>query len=320
MVKRRPRLQPLLGDAPVSDPKQDQLDRLPFAKTLATTILSMKGQDSFVFGLCGPWGSGKSSVLKLVAAELEANRARNKPLIFDFNPWWFSGQDQLLKAFLSQFGSALGRVDTGGRLSALGSKLSTLGRLLRPFAQIPGAAVVQKVSETLEGGGDATKNLGDQLSADVGQIRCEIDELLRQQEQRVVVVMDDIDRLTADEISQLFLIVKAVADFPNTVYLLAFDHGVVTKAIHEVLHLDGVSYLEKIVQVQIDIPPATPVQLQTLFLAQMEALLGSNAVTDQSKIDFANLFHDGLKNFFQTPRQVKRLTNVLRVLYPAVEG
>jgi len=310
----------LLADVPISLPKQDQLGRTSFAKTLAKTIKSMKGLDSFVFGLCGPWGSGKSSVLKLVIRELQAGRGRNKPVIVNFNPWWFSGKDQLLDAFLGQLASVLGRIDTGERVAALGSKLTRLGKVLRPFSWIPGASVVKDASDVLQAGGEATRQIGEEISADVNRLREEIDELLRQEKRRIVVVMDDIDRLTAHEIAQLFLIVKAVADFPHTVYLLAFDHSVVAKAINETLRLDGAAYLEKIVQVQIDIPPASPLQLQTLFLSQLDGLLDSSAVTETAKKDFANLFHDGVKEFFRTPRSVKRLTNVLRVLFPAVEG
>jgi predicted KAP-like P-loop ATPase len=309
-----------LADVPVRDSKQDQLGRSTFVKALARTIKSMKGEDSFVFGLCGPWGSGKSSVLRLVTAELQRDRASNNPLVIDFNPWWFAGHDQLLEAFLGQLGSALGRIDTGGRVSALGSKLSNLGKLLRPFGVIPGASVVKNAGEALEAAGGATTSLGERLSGDVNQVRREIDELLRKNEQRLVVVMDDIDRLTAQEMAQLFLIVKAVADFPYTIYLLAFDQGVVTKALSDILHVDGVSYLEKIVQIQIDIPPSSPIQLQSLFLSHLDGLLQSDAVTDKAKNDFANFFHDGLKNFLRTPRHVKRMSNVLRVLYPAVEG
>src|SRR5437588_4933907 len=122
----------LLADVPVDRPQDDQLGRVPFARTLAKTITSMKGLDSFVFGLCGPWGSGKSSILKLVERELRSGRSKTKPLVCNFNPWWFSGQDQLLRAFLSQLGSVAGRVDQAGRLSKLGEKLSTFGKILRP--------------------------------------------------------------------------------------------------------------------------------------------------------------------------------------------
>jgi predicted KAP-like P-loop ATPase len=319
-ARSRRKHQALLADVPVDLPKDDQLGRAPFAKTLATTIKSMKGLDSFVFGLCGPWGSGKSSVLKLVERELESGRSANNPLVCNFNPWWFSGQDQLLRAFLNQLGSIAGRIDTGGRVSGLGQKLSTLGKILRPVSWIPGARVVKDISEVLDSSGEAAKKLGEELSLDVTQIRKDIDSLLRESKQRIVVMMDDIDRLTAQEIAQLFLIVKAVADFPNTVYLLAFDHAVVSKAISSALGLDGAAYLEKIVQVQIDIPPANPVKLQQLFLSQLDGLLDGIGVSEPAKKDFANLFHDGLKEFLHTPRSVKRLTNVLRVLLPSVRG
>ena len=130
----------LTADAPIESAKQDELGRLPFAKSLARTITRMKGQESFVFGLCGPWGSGKSSVLKLVARELEKGRSEAKPLILDFNPWWFSGRDQLLQAFLAQLDAAIGRQDTGERTKKLGKRLATFGKILRPFSLIPGAA------------------------------------------------------------------------------------------------------------------------------------------------------------------------------------
>ena len=310
----------LLADVPVVRPGDDQLGRVPFAHTLANTIKSMRGTDPFVFGLCGPWGSGKSSILNLVERELHAGRGKKKSIVFKFNPWWFSGQDQLLRAFLSQMGTFIGRIDTGKRVSKLGEKLSLFGKVLRPLGWIPGAGVVKEVAEVLEAGAEGSKKLGEELTQDVAGIRKEIDELLKASEQRIVIVMDDIDRLTAPEIAQLFLIVKAVADFPNTVYLLAFDHAIVCKAITSTLGLDGAAYLEKIVQVQIDIPPCGPVLLQQLFMVQLQHVLDEKAITEKSKQDFGNLFHDGLKEFFQTPRSVKRLTNVLRVLLPAVQG
>src|SRR5437870_2131474 len=78
---RGSRSRPLLADVPVEQSKDDQLGRSPFARNMAKTITSMKGTDSFVFGLCGPWGSGKSSALKLVLEALGTGRAKNKPLI-----------------------------------------------------------------------------------------------------------------------------------------------------------------------------------------------------------------------------------------------
>jgi predicted KAP-like P-loop ATPase len=82
----------LLADVPIDLPKDDQLGRVPFERSLAKTIKAMKGRDSFVFGLC----------------ELRSGRSESKPLMCNFNPWWFSGQDQLLRVFLTQLGSIVG--------------------------------------------------------------------------------------------------------------------------------------------------------------------------------------------------------------------
>jgi predicted KAP-like P-loop ATPase len=100
--------------------------------------------------------------LKLVIRELKSGRGKNKPIIINFNPWWFSGQDQLLHAFLDQLSSALGRVDSGKRVTELGSKLNSFGKLLRPFSWIPGASSVGNVADLLQAGGEAAQNAGNQ--------------------------------------------------------------------------------------------------------------------------------------------------------------
>jgi len=318
--RKRKKKHPLWADVPVEKPADDQLGRAPFAKTVAKTIQSMKGTESFVFAICGPWGCGKSSVLRMICKQLQKGSGATKPIIVDFNPWWFGGQEQLLASFLGQLAAVLGRPDAGSGVSELGKKLSTLAKVLRPFGWIPGAEIVKETGQVIQAGADAATSLGERLTADVHRLRADIDKELRKSRQRIVIVMDDIDRLTAAEIAQLFVIVKAVADFPNTVYLLSFDHSVVCKAIADKLGLDGAAYLEKIVQIHIDVPPAGPVTLQQMFLRQLNDLIPSEEVNEKTRKDFLNLFHDGLKTFFETPRSVKRLTNVLRVLFPGLAG
>ena len=82
---------------------------------------------------------------------------------------------------------------------------------------------------------------------------------------RIVVVIDDIDRLTPDEIRLVFRLVKAVANFPQTIYLLAYDGPVITHALGDPGLQDGKDYLDKIVQLSLPLP--TPIQssLQTMI-------------------------------------------------------
>ncbi|HHK42945.1 MAG TPA: ATP-binding cassette domain-containing protein, partial [Planctomycetaceae bacterium] len=99
----------LLPDAPISSPHFDRLDRMPFVRSFAEAIRAVKGTDSVVLALAGPWGSGKSSLLNLIAGELERTSGEHPPLVMRFNPWWFSGTGQLVAAFLQQLAAALSR-------------------------------------------------------------------------------------------------------------------------------------------------------------------------------------------------------------------
>jgi len=312
---------PLIADTAIDDSTQDRLDRVPFAKSLAGSILSLEGDDSFVIGLCGPWGSGKTSVLNLLLNELESTKESVRPIVVRFNPWWYSGHNQLLEAFLTQFAAALDLPDTGEGAKKLSKLFQRLSIGLRPLSFLP------VIGEAVKAGSDLSKSVGDAagvyadaLRTDVHAARKEIDKGLEELDRRIVIVMDDIDRLSADEIAELFLILKAVADFPKTVYLLAFDHRVVRRAIRQKLGVNGKVYLEKIVQLQIELPSVGNSAIQQIFLEQVGELLDEGDFTDDIKQDFGNIFHDGVKQLLKTPRASKKLLNTLRFTFPSLKG
>jgi predicted KAP-like P-loop ATPase len=56
----------LFYDTPLLHPEQDRLNRAPFAKPLAKSILQMDAKHGFVFALHGSWGSGKTTTLNFV--------------------------------------------------------------------------------------------------------------------------------------------------------------------------------------------------------------------------------------------------------------
>ncbi len=83
------------------------------------------------------------------------------------------------------------------------------------------------------------------------------DELLNYIEslnKKILIVIDDIDRLNNNEIQQIFQLVKMLGNFPNTIYLLSMDDTIVANSLKEVQKYDGYKYLEKIVQVPLRLP------------------------------------------------------------------
>jgi predicted KAP-like P-loop ATPase len=88
----------IMPDYPIENSDEDKLRRTPLAKKVAELIAGFQGKQSFVIGIEGVWGSGKTSFINLALNELKDD----PNLIFvNFNPWNFSGQNELITYFFS---------------------------------------------------------------------------------------------------------------------------------------------------------------------------------------------------------------------------
>jgi predicted KAP-like P-loop ATPase len=303
----------LSADRPSTDPKDDLFGHAPFAKSLADSICRYPGSDGLVLALYGPWGSGKSTVLSYVSHYLEHQPEGDLPAVVTFNPWWFSGQENLARAFLGQLQAVL---------PTKSEKFKRLGDLLGDFAEGIGG-LIDLSGMTGGAAGKLGKLIGmvtKRKPKDVPALKSEISKILREAGKRILVVIDDIDRLTPEETRQLFTVIKALADFPNVVYLLAFDRDVAAQAIEQQSGLPGERYLEKIIQVPFELPPVDRVALRAALFSRLDQVLGdtSDGLFDQSY--WTNVFHDGIDPLIQVPRDVVRFANTLSVTYPAVRG
>jgi len=303
----------LSADRPSSNPQDDLFGHAPFAESLANSICRYLGNDGLVLALYGPWGSGKSTVLSYVRHFLEQRPETEQPVIVTFNPWWFSGQENLARAFLGQLQAVL---------PTKSEKFKKLGNLLGDFAEGIGG-LIDLSGMTGGAGSKIGKLIGlvtKRKPKDVPALKFEISKILREAKKRILVVIDDIDRLTPEETRQLFTVIKALADFPNVVYLLAFDREVAAQAIEQQSGMPGERYLEKIIQVPFELPPVDRVALRGALFKRLDEVLGdtSDGFFDQSY--WTNAFHDGIDPLIQVPRDVVRFTNTLSVTYPAVRG
>jgi predicted KAP-like P-loop ATPase len=303
----------LSADRPSSNPHDDLFGHAPFAESLANSICRYPGNDGLVLALYGPWGSGKSTVLSYARYFLEQRTEAEQPVIVTFNPWWFSGQENLARAFLGQLQAVL---------PTKNEKFKKLGDLLGDFAEGVGG-LIDLSGMTGGAGSKIGKLIGlvtKRKPKDIPALKSEISKILREAEKRILVVIDDIDRLTPEETRQLFTVIKALADFPNVVYLLAFDREVAAQAIEQQSGMPGERYLEKIIQVPFELPPVDRVALRVALFKRLDEVLGDtpDGLFDQSY--WTNVFHDGIDPLFQVPRDIVRFTNTLSVTYPAVCG
>ncbi|WP_179196481.1 KAP family P-loop NTPase fold protein [Caballeronia sordidicola] len=317
---------PLGSDAPQAHPSFDEFGYAPFARAIARAARTTTSPKGLVMAIDGPWGAGKTSLLNFVQHYLSdpdtaAGNESALPVRVEFNPWWFADREQLAMQFLEQFRA---------RFPAENKVLMSIGDAFAQYADAIGSAVATSVSA---GTGAPIPLLGSSVSwllkkfkrppKDVPALKVEVSEALETAEQRFVVFVDDIDRLAPDEIREVFKVIKAVADFPNVVYILAFDRRLVSEALRTSLGIeDGDAYLEKIVQAQFVLPAVSDELLIQKLLRDLDRLIGTPG-DEEIAVDsthWSNVFHDGLSPLIQTPRDVVRVINALMVTFPAVRG
>jgi predicted KAP-like P-loop ATPase len=310
-----------ISDQPITNSSQDIIGRKDFAFSLAETIDSYNSEDSLVLGLFGRWGSGKTSLINLVIEKLsQLGDNSNKPIIFKFNPWNFSEQNQLINQFFGTLSTLLKQRDNGDRLINVGEKLEEYSELFDPLMLVPGLnipTIFAKYGTKIFG--KYYKAKGHKNKKDLDTTRNNLNKLLKELKNKIIVVIDDIDRLTPSEIRQIFQLVKKIADFPNTIYLLSFDKQVVLNALSDVHKGFENEYLEKIVQVPFEIPQLSKEDLYKYLGKQLDRVLNDTPENRFDKNYWMNVFHSGIKFFFNSLRDVSRFINSLSFGYSLVK-
>jgi predicted KAP-like P-loop ATPase len=300
----------LFSDKPLDDPSKDMLGRATLAENLAKGLLKMAPPEGFVVAIFGPWGSGKSTLLTFIRHFLEKTPEADRPIIVEFNPWWFSGREDLTISFFSQLSVA---IDDGT------AEVEEIRRLIADFAEL----VSHYPHWTTQVGGVIAKWFAWQKRS-VPKLKSELGQRLLRNGKRVIVLIDDVDRLIPAEILDLFRLVKAVADFPNVLYLMAFEREAVANAITAAagskITSYGDSYLEKIVQLPVELPMPDRISIQGMFAQQLSVILPEKLASPFDKDRLREVYLEGIDHFLRTPRDVQRLANALKLTVPMVEG
>ncbi|MBN1968614.1 MAG: hypothetical protein JW870_04530 [Candidatus Delongbacteria bacterium] len=301
-------------DSPVKIETQDFLKRYPFAKDLVNGLLSNfeNGQDSVVIGINGEWGSGKSSLLEFVKTEFEI-QTTDEPFrnyLFEFNPWRIINQDDLQVQFLKELGIILGNYSIAHE---------QLKEDFKKFANVASDAnkgnkePISKIS--IGGIASIIKNFTKETS--LLDLKKEVDERLEDDNIKMLILIDDIDRLPPKEIAQIFQLVKLNANFKNTYFIIAFDKHVVTKALSDEYGLNGEKYIEKIVQIDYTLPTIPSEDISYIFSDELRKIFTKQNLNVQLDL-IGNIWDKKLKFYYTTIRHIYRFCNALELRLPPI--
>ncbi|MEL3971168.1 P-loop NTPase fold protein [Rossellomorea oryzaecorticis] len=295
------------SDAPIYDASLDRFNRFPFSQRVANVIAKRNDLGSIVIGLYGAWGDGKTSVLNFIERELQKEE---HVVCLKFNPWRFGVEDQMLINFFNDLATAIDRSMETGK-EKIGNLIVKYGK---PLASALGRGEVADEVKSFFSG------------ADIEELRERIENLLEEEKKRVVILIDDIDRLEKNEIHAVFRLVKLTADFKYTAYVLAFDKHVVSSALQERYGDNalgtGNSFLEKIIQVPLELPSIESEDLRNFCFNEIDQVLNFSNIelTEEDVRQFVSNFSKGLEAHLKTPRQAKLYSNILMFSLPILKG
>lgn len=296
------------GDPPIRKKKEDRLNRSRFAEALAEQVACTPASGGVVFGLLGPYGSGKTSILNMVEETLREDFG--DPMVLWFNPWLFSGTEQLVEHFFEELAAQL-LEEPDDRLQRIGEALERYGKLLGTLRYVPGVGRYAEGAEKATGILGSLFKGGKEKPTSVRTRRRELEKVLNDLDGKIVIFIDDLDRLSRqEEIQDVIRLVRLNADLPNVVFVLAFDRWRVEEALAGV-EGDGRAYLEKIVQVVHDVPAIRELDLDRALVEEINRVIGQAPTGPFDEHEFWNVFHTVIRPLFRNVRDVRRYTDAL---------
>lgn len=292
----------MIPDDPISSKENDLLHRYPLAARIAGMLNNFKADQSIVIGIEGDWGSGKTSFINLILEELSQNTNQ----VIRFNPWNFSDQNELIKDFFNSIINSIKSSDDQHGEKKAKEIRHYSEKLLKhsDFHFAPEISFLKVFKFKL---GEWSKRRSDEP---LEKQKASVNALLKKLEKRIVIVIDDIDRLDSNETKLIFKLVKITGNFSNTIFILAYDRRRVCERIKE-NGVEGEEYLKKIIQVSFGLPIPDSKDLVKILTTDLDKTIQGIDEKYWDDVRWGNLFHGGFKEIFPNVRDIKRFISGL---------
>ncbi|MCW2260120.1 MULTISPECIES: P-loop NTPase fold protein [Sphingobacterium] len=250
-------------------------------------IHSTESEHSFAIGVLGNWGDGKSFLTNTLLGELKKNR--EDYIVLDFNPWLYE-KNQLIDSFFNEFLNAVSSIDRSLKndFSAYASKITD-----------------QSNNEKIQLTNLLVKLLTD--SRTINEVKCSISEKLKYSRKKVVIFIDDTDRLDLEEILCVLKIIRNSANFSNTFFITGIDYNYLHSKVEDP------KYLEKIFNVLVALPKVSPSVLKTEIIKRFKTNFQEHHKLIEALEDL--LQYEWFMSFLKNLRQVNRLINSFKIAY-----
>lgn len=297
----------LLIDSSILSSDEDVLGRKSKANRIYKEIIQLKSNESIAFGIVGAWGSGKTSFLNLIKENFKKNSNKNTILI-DFNPWLNISLDSIVQDYFNTLESELKEhsVDISKTFRKYGNSVLNLHK--------------NKLTDSLLKGSNLMfdSNLTDEYK--------QLNELLKNLNKRVLVFIDDFDRLKANEIFEILKLIRNTGGFDTFTYVVAYDKEYLIESLDKYQIPNPKNFSEKIFLKELQLLPVTNIQINSYLSEELikrfkekEDEINDLFINDISKYYPRGTFKNttwALKNL----RDVKRFINSFVIDYDEIKN
>lgn len=278
---------PFIPDRPISSEEEDLLDYHGIAKDMADKLDKIKLDKSWSIGIVATWGSGKSSFINLLEEKL-IKKTKVPYLTIKYNPRNSSAVNKIQEDFFSVFATALSPYNA--KFDSMFKQYMEALNLLDDKKIVSAISKLSKLNDK--------EGIKEKICKALTEIPC-----------RVVVFIEDLDRLLADEIIEVLKIIDGNASFSNTIFITAYDKSQINKIIDEKYKSENCFFTDKFFNYEF-VLPLRP--YEKIFGYIKQEILQSLDLPDGEKnvilasIDAQSYF---LSKYITTLREAKRFIN-----------
>ena len=218
---------------------------------------------------------------------------KNQLVEIHFSPWNCTSKEQLLEEYLKLLSNQLNFV-------------------------IPNIAPKLLQYANIVTGIDLCGYLGNFFTKkDISTLKNEIEEILYQTDKKIIVVIDDFDRIQGEEIFNLLKLIGIIANFPNIVNIVAYDKEYILSNLN--MYFESIKetnnaekYIQKIIPFEFPLPQISHTKMQELFNVEFKGIINNTIYNELGLNDnFSNTIGGYLKNI----RDLKQLLSAFEFHY-----
>lgn len=289
-------------DEPITRKEEDCLNRRPLARNLIDKLMSTEPKEgSFSLGIVAPWGEGKTSFMELMKNYAD-EKYHDSVITLSFNPWLYSKSGNLTTLFLNELQKKLS-VYHRGLSKDITSYICQLTSVDNFWVKLVFALLSVANQDNPE------------------ELKKRIEDAIEILNKRVVIFVDDLDRLDKEELVKILSLVRNSSNFKGLYFVLAFDDKQVNEMLGQLFGSQGVDYMNKIIQEKFVIPSVQRTHLRNLLLFSFDQRLQSSECKKLHDLVFNQLLYPiDIIGYFKSIRDVKRFVNIVSTSISRLHG